>query len=89
MQFRVIVVTYSQTNKQTQPQTHRQDRLLRRMQLARSIVILVIDQDHQVESDRKSRSKITGLETILDHDHFTRRPKITQTYSYNTAVQCI
>jgi len=38
MQFRVIVVTDPQTNKQTQPQTHTQDRLqYTAPQLARSV----------------------------------------------------
>jgi len=49
-------------------------------------MILVKDQDHNVKSDLKSRSKITGvtgLEMILDQDHLKSdlRSKITQTYS--------
>jgi len=35
-------------------------------------MIIVIDQDHKVKSDLKSRSKVTGLEMILDQDHFKK-----------------
>jgi len=43
-QFRVIVVIDPQTNKQTQPQTHRQDRLQYTVpQLARSVMTSFVD----------------------------------------------
>jgi len=51
-------------------------------------MILVTDQDPKVGSDKKSRSKITGLEMILDRDLYTSGLKIKDrknTFTYHAS----
>ena len=51
-------------------------------------MIIVKDQDHKVKSDLKSRSKITGLEMILDQDHLKSDLRSKITSSHRLLVEC-